>query len=812
MPGLKRPTVLNGTIPFWCFVTRSAQISRKLPRISGVPLNTNKPAFIHFDEIGYDLDLKPGEVIHIDGKTKNPGAALKVYFDFYLKTKGEEKSYVIRRQINASDSLEVPSGKNWAEFGKTIKVPSFSGDSFAVTPIVRLVSEQPLPEETVFVRDVRLSVPESEHRLELFRRIEAYIKQQGEHNALRIPDPLSWTNQNFVMGFAFIWDTDFWDPVNGKYTVDAFCRNREKAFGGLQSVVIWHSYPNLGIDEKNQFDFFRAMPGGLDGLKNVVADFHRNHVRVFLTYNPWDLDTHRPAKNDFKELASVLTYCNADGIYLDTWKSSKGVISVFDTQNSIRDEVSKLGKSVAFTTEILPQFKDLVGKDALTSSWGQDIHPFHYTDLSMIKWIMPSHKQYFISRMAKDRKRMMAHAWINGQGIQVWEDIFGTMNPWNAKDRKALRKMNAVWQAYGDLYLTDNWQPFISVNNPEVVASSWMSNGLTIYNFVDTTLNESRVTLEVPDNDNLKYFDIWNGISLTPVRDQNKYYINLTIKDFSCVIATKDEPEKLTALLDKQRKETAAPLPALDEHVMELSLKDPLTFDYGLRKNDGFHPALLHVKGGIDTFICEHIWREGECYPNENAANNHELVTRFENGALRIIHTDYENLEDFSIMPRIVTNGEFEQFLKATGYKPRFPENFLNHWHGSTCPPEMKNDPVVYVSLEDARAFAQWAGMQLPTEWEWQAAAEQYRDKFIFNEVFEWNESERYDGHNRFVTLRGGCSRWTLPSSWWYFPGAPAGTINGGARKDDSHVKYFLMYPGLDRASTLGFRVMKNRE
>ncbi len=162
--------------------------------------------------------------------------------------------------------------------------------------------------------------------------------------------------------------------------------------------------------------------------------------------------------------------------------------------------------------------------------------------------------------------------------------------------------------------------------------------------------------------------------------------------------------------------------------------------------------------------------------------------------------------------PAVVTNGEFEQFLKATGYKPRFPENFLNHWHGSTCPPDIKNDPVVYVSLEDARAFAQWAGMQLPTEWEWQAAAEQYRDKFIFNEVFEWNESERYDGHNRFVTLRGGCSRWTLPSSWWYFPGAPAGTINGGARKDDSHVKYFLMYPGLDRASTLGFRVMKNRE
>jgi gamma-glutamyl hercynylcysteine S-oxide synthase len=81
------------------------------------------------------------------------------------------------------------------------------------------------------------------------------------------------------MGFVFIWDHTFWDAEKGEYLVEEYCQTMEKEFGGLQSVILWHSYPNIGIDEKNQFDFFHEMPGGMDGLKKVVDDFHRNGVR-----------------------------------------------------------------------------------------------------------------------------------------------------------------------------------------------------------------------------------------------------------------------------------------------------------------------------------------------------------------------------------------------------------------------------------------------------------------------------------------------------------------------------------------------------
>jgi formylglycine-generating enzyme required for sulfatase activity len=162
-------------------------------------------------------------------------------------------------------------------------------------------------------------------------------------------------------------------------------------------------------------------------------------------------------------------------------------------------------------------------------------------------------------------------------------------------------------------------------------------------------------------------------------------------------------------------------------------------------------------------------------------------------------------------MPDVVTNGEFEVFLKKSGYKPKNADNFLKHWHGTTCPLEIKNRPVVYVSLEDARAYAKWAGMRLPTEWEWQAAAETKGSGFVYNKVWEWNESERYDGNNRFVTLRGGCESWQLSTSRWYFGGGTSYFKNapGGKEPVDFHCKYFLMYEGIDRAATLGFRCMR---
>lgn len=178
--------------------------------------------------------------------------------------------------------------------------------------------------------------------------------------------------------------------------------------------------------------------------------------------------------------------------------------------------------------------------------------------------------------------------------------------------------------------------------------------------------------------------------------------------------------------------------------------------------------------------------------------------------------------------------GEYAEFLRQTGYRPVSGENFLRHWHNDRVPPGLEEHPVVYVDLEDARAYARWAGKRLPTEQEWQYAAQgpdghvypwgdawedghcndgrsggtttvtafpQGRSLFgcydMCGNTWEWTESERSDGRTRFCVVKGG-SYYRAQGSHWY--------ADGGPQPCGFAAKFPLMWPGLDRCATIGFR------
>src|SRR5437763_1737947 len=99
---------------------------------------------------------------------------------------------------------------------------------------------------------------------------------------------LKWTQSSFIQPQMMIEDRAFYDPAAGRYTVDRYLDDLEKRYGGIDSVLIWHTYPNIGIDNRNQYDLLRDMPGGTAGLKQMVADFHRRGVRVLFPVMLWD--------------------------------------------------------------------------------------------------------------------------------------------------------------------------------------------------------------------------------------------------------------------------------------------------------------------------------------------------------------------------------------------------------------------------------------------------------------------------------------------------------------------------------------------
>jgi formylglycine-generating enzyme required for sulfatase activity len=63
--------------------------------------------------------------------------------------------------------------------------------------------------------------------------------------------------------------------------------------------------------------------------------------------------------------------------------------------------------------------------------------------------------------------------------------------------------------------------------------------------------------------------------------------------------------------------------------------------------------------------------------------------------------------------------------------------------------------------------------------------------------VWEWTGPEFDDGWHRWRLIRGG-GYFTAQGSTWY--------TDGGARRADFHLRFFLMGEGLNRSAAVGFR------
>jgi len=114
------------------------------------------------------------------------------------------------------------------------------------------------------------------------------------------------------------------------------------------------------------------------------------------------------------------------------------------------------------------------------------------------------------------------------------------------------------------------------------------------------------------------------------------------------------------------------------------------------------------------TFHVEYRWVEGltlDSLVQDDAGIRYTNTYQFETPGYLMDKTE-------------VTNAQFKEFMDASGYKPKWSENFLKHWKNGTYPSGLGNHPVYWVSIEDAKAYSSWAGKRLPTEEEWQLAAQ----------------------------------------------------------------------------------------
>ncbi|MEV5693644.1 SUMF1/EgtB/PvdO family nonheme iron enzyme [Micromonospora globbae] len=568
------------------------------------------------------------------------------------------------------------------------------------------------------------------------------------------------TGDCFTVCLAWLWDETLYDHARGVFTVDAFLDAAERDFGGFDGVVLWHAYPVIGVDERNQFDWYRDVPE----LPEVVRAFQARGVRVFVDYNPWDTGTRREAGSDAEEVAALAGKLGVDGVFLDTLKEGAGELRA--ALDAVRPGLVLEGESRVPLARI--------GDHAM--SWAQWFADSPVPGVLRAKWFERRHVLHHTRRWHRDHLEELHSAWLNGVGVLVWESVFGVWVGWNERDRAVLRAMRRVQAGHAAWLRSEDWVPLADYpGSGQVYASRWTHEGKPLWTVANTGGDHDGPWLVTDARPGRRFVDLVTGAELR-VTDSGPGTVAvggpLPAGAVAAVVVT-DAP------VTRHAPPTGDPSFPARAAVRTRTPWAPRT---------EVPEGMAAVEAGRRELVVRHRVRETGLYGETPYVDEWKpLPPRLHHTAtLRRAVT----LGRFAIATHEVTHGQYARFLRATGYRPVRPERF-------TAGQGPADAPVTGVDLADARAYAAWAGLRLPTEDEWQVAAE--AGLLARREPLVWNltESEHSDGRTRFVILKGGAA-YRAEGSDWYF--------DGGPQPPEVSVKLLLTGAGLTRSDQVGFR------
>lgn len=363
---------------------------------------------------------------------------------------------------------------------------------------------------------------------------------------------LQWTQSSFIQPQMMVHDRYFYDPIASKYTVDRYLDDLEKRYGGIDAVLIWPTYPNMGIDNRNQHDMIRSMPGGGSGVKQMIADFHRRGVRVLFPMMMWDQGTRDPGMPWPYAIATLMAEVGADGINGDT---QDGVPLAFSLA------ADEAGHPLAFEPEGGPSDEALAWN---VMTWGQ--YQFPFTPLvDKYKWLEPRHMVNISDRWKRDKTDDLQFAFFNGVGWESWENIWGIWNGITPRDAEATRRVATIERAIAPFLVSKNWEPMAPMLRYGVFASRWPLGEQAVWTIVNR--NEYAVEgdqIEVRSAPGYRYFDLYHGVELKlEARPGGRTVLDFPVeaKGYGAVLVTNTPPDqKIVSLMSTMKNLTATPL------------------------------------------------------------------------------------------------------------------------------------------------------------------------------------------------------------------------------------------------------------
>ena len=186
------------------------------------------------------------------------------------------------------------------------------------------------------------------------------------------------------------------------------------------------------------------------------------------------------------------------------------------------------------------------------------------------------------------------------------------------------------------------------------------------------------------------------------------------------------------------------------------------------------------------------------------------------------VHKVY--LNDFQINNTLVTNKEFIEFIESGAYSnfnlwldnawswlnensikaPLYWHKINNEWHYYTLAGLQKVNPnalLSHISFYEANAFAEWKGMRLPTEFEWEIASKQ----LDWGKRWEWTSSS-YLPYPKYKKAKGAVGEYNgkFMNNQMVLRGASVATSKNHSRKT-----YRNFFHSDERWQFTGIRLVK---
>src|SRR5262249_23454544 len=150
-----------------------------------------------------------------------------------------------------------------------------------------------------------------------------------------------------------------------------------------------------------------------------------------------------------KAITEVVRHIEADGVFLDTLDHAGG---------DLRAELNRARRGVALESEGGLPIESIPDHHL---SWAQWFDDSQAPGVLRNRWYEQRHTMHVIRRWDLDHSGELHMAWMNGTGMLVWENVFGSWVPWATRDRATYRAMLPIQRHFHRHFSEGIWTPLV---------------------------------------------------------------------------------------------------------------------------------------------------------------------------------------------------------------------------------------------------------------------------------------------------------------------------------------------------------------